>query len=203
MKITSRLIEQPGLQVSIGSHSSAAEGTCLMELASVIADEEFSASPRCVHPSLAALARLVNDHVSYPTRQSLVLLLPEMMTYSAPDARLDWAINVSCLTSTCELKPTRRGRRQLRRAQRRLSRLQTERASRLEWLRRPYRRLVGGCVVFQAAWVASRHGEERLVALLADAVAAYSWTLPAIIAEVTLPEPEGIAPAEPAEPVLV
>ena len=51
------------MELSVGDHPSPAGGTCLMELASVIAGESFGAHPQCVHPGLAALARLVNDHV--------------------------------------------------------------------------------------------------------------------------------------------
>jgi len=160
--------------VSIGGHSSAAEGTCLMELASVWAQEPFTASPRCVNPTLASLARIVNDHVAYETRQQLARLLPVMMTYRGPEWTVDWAVVVACLEFAHEAEGTRRSARQLRRAQRRLETMRAPGSSWLDRLRDGRMRFTANLVVLRTSWLASRHGEAALVALLTSAVAAFA-----------------------------
>ena len=50
-------IAAAGLHASRGKHLNATDGTCLMELVSVLAGEPFTDQPSCVHPTLAALAR--------------------------------------------------------------------------------------------------------------------------------------------------
>ena len=69
-----------GLPVlSRGKHRSPRSGACFMEMASVLANEPWSDRPRCTHPLLAQLARLVNDHTSDPGRAGLVVLIPEVI----------------------------------------------------------------------------------------------------------------------------
>jgi hypothetical protein len=50
-----------------------------MEMVSVLANEPWSDRPRCTHPLLAQLARLVNDHTSDAGRAGLVVLIPEVI----------------------------------------------------------------------------------------------------------------------------
>jgi hypothetical protein len=50
-----------------------------MEIASLLAGERWSDAPRCTHPLLAAVARLVNDEVGDETRQELLQLVPELV----------------------------------------------------------------------------------------------------------------------------
>ena len=50
-----------------------------MEFASVLAGERWSDHPSCTHPSLAYLARLVNDHISDDGRQQLAPLIPSVV----------------------------------------------------------------------------------------------------------------------------
>ncbi|MCI0687070.1 MAG: hypothetical protein L0Y54_07535 [Sporichthyaceae bacterium] len=61
-----------------GRHLDPIDGGCLMELASVLAGERWSDSPRCTHPVLAAVARLVNDATSDQARPRLAQLVPDL-----------------------------------------------------------------------------------------------------------------------------
>jgi hypothetical protein len=54
-----------------GSHASPSEGVCVVELASVLAGEEFSDRPDCVCEVIAAYLRSWNDRASYVDRQRL------------------------------------------------------------------------------------------------------------------------------------
>jgi len=69
-----------GLPVlSRGKHRSPRQGACFMEMASLLANEPWSDRPRCTHPLLAQLARLVNDHTSDAGRAELVVMIPEVI----------------------------------------------------------------------------------------------------------------------------
>ena len=69
-----------GLPVlSRGKHRSPRQGACFMEMASVLANETWSDRPRCTHPLLSQLARLVNDHTSDAGRAELVVHIPEVI----------------------------------------------------------------------------------------------------------------------------
>jgi hypothetical protein len=54
-----------------GTHRSASDGVCLLELASVMARERFSDRPRCVCVVIAAFLRGWNDRSSHAERQRL------------------------------------------------------------------------------------------------------------------------------------
>jgi hypothetical protein len=69
-----------GLPVlSRGKHRNPRQGACFMEMASLLANEPWSDRPRCTHPLLAQLARLVNDHTSDAGRAELVVMIPEVI----------------------------------------------------------------------------------------------------------------------------
>ena len=69
-----------GLPVlSRGKHRSARKGACFMEMASVLANEPWSDHPRCTHPLLAHLARLVNDYTSDDNRSELAVMIPSVV----------------------------------------------------------------------------------------------------------------------------
>ncbi|MFE2757740.1 hypothetical protein ACFXGA_37630 [Actinosynnema sp. NPDC059335] len=53
-------------RLAAGRHVTPAHGCCLLELVSLLADEEWTDRPAAVHPVLAAVARCVND-LSTPT----------------------------------------------------------------------------------------------------------------------------------------
>jgi len=69
-----------GLPVlSRGKHRNARKGACFMEMASVLANEPWSDHPRCTHPLLAHLARLVNDYTSDDNRNELAVMIPSVV----------------------------------------------------------------------------------------------------------------------------
>jgi hypothetical protein len=54
-----------------GRHSSPERGACVMEVASMLAEEPFSDQPRCVCPVIAEFLRTYNDRVDNDRRQDL------------------------------------------------------------------------------------------------------------------------------------
>ena len=54
-----------------GAHSSPDQGVCVVELASLLAREEFGDRPRCVCPVIGALLRGWNDRAPHAERQRL------------------------------------------------------------------------------------------------------------------------------------
>ena len=75
--------------LSRGKHRSPRKGACFMEMASYLAGERWSDHPRCTHPLLAQLARLVNDHTSDARRQELAGLIPSVIGVTSDDPRVD------------------------------------------------------------------------------------------------------------------
>jgi hypothetical protein len=59
------------IKLSRGKHHSPDEGACVMELASMLADEEFSDHPASVCPVIGALLRAHNDSIDDLSRQDL------------------------------------------------------------------------------------------------------------------------------------
>jgi hypothetical protein len=60
------------LRLEPGAHSSPYDGVCVVELASVLAGEEFSDHPRCVCDVIAGFLRSWNDRAGHVDRQRLV-----------------------------------------------------------------------------------------------------------------------------------
>jgi hypothetical protein len=58
-----------------------------MEFASYLAGEHWSDHPRCTHPLLAAVARLVNDNTSDDARQRLAAMIPAVIGLTSDDPR--------------------------------------------------------------------------------------------------------------------
>jgi hypothetical protein len=67
-----------------------------MELASFLAGERWSDHPRCTHPLLAGLARLVNDCTSDAQRSKLAELIPAVIGLTSDDIRVDARIALRC-----------------------------------------------------------------------------------------------------------
>lgn len=65
-------------QLSAGAHLAPEDGRCLMEYVSALAGAPFGDHPSCTDPTLAELARLVNDAISDAGRNSLVDLAPAL-----------------------------------------------------------------------------------------------------------------------------
>ncbi|WP_187361157.1 hypothetical protein [Phytoactinopolyspora mesophila] len=60
-----------------------------MEFASYLAGERWSDHPRCTHPLLASLARVVNDTISDEYRPRLARLIPSVVGLNDDDLHLD------------------------------------------------------------------------------------------------------------------
>lgn len=82
--------------LSRGRHRNARKGACFMELASYLAGERWSDHPKCTHPLLAELARLVNDYTPDAHRSPLALLIPSVIGTTTPDPRVDARIALAC-----------------------------------------------------------------------------------------------------------
>jgi hypothetical protein len=63
-----------------GKHRKPRHGACLMEYVSVLAGEAFTDAPRCTDPTLAAIARAVNDYSGDEQRQRLAILASDLTT---------------------------------------------------------------------------------------------------------------------------
>ena len=80
-----------------GRHPDPAVGGCFMEYASLLAGERWSDHPRCTHPALAELARLINDASPRDARQQLAVLIPDVVGLAGPDPRVAPALVLRCL----------------------------------------------------------------------------------------------------------
>jgi hypothetical protein len=65
------LVTHQTTKLSRGKHHSPDEGACVMELASMLAGEEFSDHPASVCPVIGALLRAHNDSIDEEHRQDL------------------------------------------------------------------------------------------------------------------------------------
>src|SRR4051794_15390136 len=168
------------VHVARGAHSSPTVGTCLMELVSVIGGERFSDRPKCVHPTLATIARTVNDHVGDDSRQRLVTLLPTMMTGPpASDPRVGPAIALSCLDTAAQFEPGRLLSGHRRRVLHHLhaAELRVDERRRLRgvaWLSDLRRQFAVFRAVATATGLVFHYGDDALVALLNGATEAAS-----------------------------
>ena len=75
--------------LSRGKHRNSRKGACFMEMASVLAGERWTDHPRCTHPLLGELARLVNDCTSDDHRHELAVLIPSVVGLTSDDPRMD------------------------------------------------------------------------------------------------------------------
>jgi len=65
--------------LSPGSHHEGEGKACVMEYVSMIAGEQWSDHPKCVHPALAAVCRAINDTVEDDERGFLLTLINRVM----------------------------------------------------------------------------------------------------------------------------
>jgi len=87
------------VRLSPGRHDSPRDGACVIELASLLAGEEFSDRPRCVCPVIGAFLRAWNDRAAYADRQRLRPYAqrvigsraPAVVTRQRRDICLEWA----------------------------------------------------------------------------------------------------------------
>jgi hypothetical protein len=118
------LVVPEGMPVlAAGTHLVPEDGVCLMEYVSVLAGERFTDHPRCTEPTLAFLARLVNDTVSDDVRSRLAPLAADLCGLGRADAvgsaRLVVAVvhraGAAAIPSRGLLRAERRAERRLRR----------------------------------------------------------------------------------------
>jgi hypothetical protein len=74
--------------LSTGRHRNARRGACFMEYASYLAGLHWSDHPTCTHPTLAALARLVNDLTSDAARSRLAEHVTSVIGLVGDDPRI-------------------------------------------------------------------------------------------------------------------
>jgi len=74
--------------LSAGRHRNARRGACFMEYASYVAGQRWSDHPQCTHPTLAALARLVNDLTSDEARSRLSTHVSSVIGLNGNDPRI-------------------------------------------------------------------------------------------------------------------
>lgn len=90
-------------KLSKGKHRNPRKGACFMEMASFLAGERWSDHPRCTHPLLSGLARLVNDHTTDENRGKLLELIPSVIGLTTTDPRVDARIGWRCATTALPL----------------------------------------------------------------------------------------------------
>ncbi|MDQ6841311.1 MAG: hypothetical protein M3025_02660 [Actinomycetota bacterium] len=64
-------ISHQTIKLSKGKHTSPEEGACVMELASMLAGEQFTDHPACACPVIASFLRAYNDSIDDDRRQDL------------------------------------------------------------------------------------------------------------------------------------
>lgn len=84
--------------LSRGRHRTPRKGACFMEMASYLAGERWSDHPACTHPTLAALARSVNDGTSDAGRGALAPLIPSVVGLDGDDPLLPARLALLCAT---------------------------------------------------------------------------------------------------------
>jgi hypothetical protein len=107
-----------------GMHLAPEDGVCLMEYVSVLAGERFTDHPRCTEPTVAFVARLVNDTVSDTDRGLLAPLAADLSVLGRSDAVTSARLVVAVIhRARSAAGPTPRLRRAARRAERQLQRV--------------------------------------------------------------------------------
>ena len=94
--------------LSRGKHRNSRKGACFMEMASYLAGERWSDHPKCTHPLLAMVARLVNDNTSDDHRSRLAELIPSVIGLTTTDRRADARIALCCATAALPIASAKR-----------------------------------------------------------------------------------------------
>jgi hypothetical protein len=90
-----------------GAHADPRHGSNVLELASVLAGERWSANPESVHPALAAAADTVNDLLTDDRRRLLVPLAPWLLGTNSADPRIWPAVASVCIRAATPSVPER------------------------------------------------------------------------------------------------
>ena len=88
-----------------GAHTNPRQGSNVLELASVLAGDRWSANPESVHPALAAAAGTVNDLLTDDRRRLLVPLAPWLLGTNSADPRIWPAIASVCIRAAMPSVP--------------------------------------------------------------------------------------------------
>ncbi|HYN29371.1 MAG TPA: hypothetical protein VES95_05820 [Dermatophilaceae bacterium] len=88
-----------------GRHRNPRKGACFMEMASYLAGERWSDHPRCTHPLLASLARMVNDTVPDADRSQLVTSIPDVVGLVGDDLLIDLTIATRAAVAALPVAP--------------------------------------------------------------------------------------------------
>jgi hypothetical protein len=96
--------------LSPGRHRTPRKGACFMEFASYLAGEKWSDHPKCTHPLLAAVARLVNDFTSDAGRSRLVPLIPRVIGLTSENPALNLRIVVHAASAAIPVASLERQR---------------------------------------------------------------------------------------------
>ncbi|MDP9417536.1 MAG: hypothetical protein M3P48_06840, partial [Actinomycetota bacterium] len=79
-----------------------------MEFASYLAGERWSDHPKCTHPLLASLARMVNDCTTDEGRSRLAPLIPSVIGLTSDDPHVDaWIAIRAAITAMPVVAPER------------------------------------------------------------------------------------------------
>jgi hypothetical protein len=74
------------IKLGKGKHSSPADGACVMELASMLADELFTDHPESVCPAIGSFLRAYNDSIDDTRRQDLYAFASQVVGSRASGA---------------------------------------------------------------------------------------------------------------------
>ena len=85
--------------LSAGRHRNSRRGACFMEYASYLAGQRWSDHPTCTHPTLSALARLVNDLTSDAGRHRLTPYIASVVGLAGDDPRIPVILSVLAASS--------------------------------------------------------------------------------------------------------
>jgi hypothetical protein len=111
-------------ELQAGAHLFPEDGACLMEYVSVLSGAPFNDHPRCTDPTVAAVARLVNDSCSDARRPLLTGFAPLLAAAAPVDARRTAAIVDAVVRNASGAVGDTSLRRRLRHVERRQERVE-------------------------------------------------------------------------------
>jgi hypothetical protein len=94
--------------LSAGRHRNPRKGACFMEMASYLAGERWSDHPKCTHPLLASLARMVNDSLCDEERPRIAGLIPDVVGLTSEELEIDVAIATRAAAACLPVAPATR-----------------------------------------------------------------------------------------------
>jgi hypothetical protein len=94
--------------LSAGRHRNPRKGACFMEMASYLAGERWSDHPKCTHPLLASLARMVNDSLCDEERPRIATYIPDVVGLTGDALEIDVAIATRAAAACLPIAPATR-----------------------------------------------------------------------------------------------